>query len=382
MYDRAHVKPALFRWARERAGISSDALAAKFPNLPLWEKGETLPTMRQLETFARATHAPLGYFFLPSPPRETLPVPDYRTMNDRAVRRPSPDLIDTIRSMQARQEWMREALIEEGEPPVPFVGSLSIHDPIDAAVASLRQSLGLDSEWAIRERTRDDAFRTFRRRIEATGILVVANGIVGNDTHRKLDPKEFRGFVLPDRYAPLVFVNGADAMSARIFTLAHELVHVGIGEGGVFDLPEIDETENATERFCNGVAAEFLAPEADFRTGWSERANATDPAGALDALALRFKVSPLVAARRALDLGLIDRTEFLEIHERYRNMHFASRATGGGDFYRVQESRIGRRFGEYVVRHAREGRLSYRDAYRLTGLYGKTFDTFAERSQA
>jgi hypothetical protein len=51
---------------------------------------------------------------------------------------------------------------------------------------------------------------------------------------------------------------------------------------------------------------------------------------------------------------------------------------GSGDFYLTQEVKIGRRFGEAVIRAARAGRLLYRDAYRLTGLYGQTFDRFAE----
>jgi hypothetical protein len=37
--------------------------------------------------------------------------------------------------------------------------------------------------------------------------LAVINGVVVNDTHRRLNVEEFRGFALCDDYAPLIFVN-------------------------------------------------------------------------------------------------------------------------------------------------------------------------------
>ena len=86
----------MLRWARERARIDVSALATRFPKLQAWEAGDVHPTLRQLEDYARATHAPIGYFFLPRPPVEALPIPDFRTMADRAISRPSPNLLDTV----------------------------------------------------------------------------------------------------------------------------------------------------------------------------------------------------------------------------------------------------------------------------------------------
>ena len=56
--------------------------------------------------------------------------------------------------------------------------------------------------------------------IERLGMMAVINGTVGNNTHRRLSVAEFRGFALTDHYAPLIFMNGADAKSAQMFTLA------------------------------------------------------------------------------------------------------------------------------------------------------------------
>ena len=121
--SRVAVKPDLVRWARERAGLPLDALASRFPKLPAWERGEAQPTLKQLAGFANVAHVPIGYLFLPEPPEERLPIPDYRKLAGVEPRRPSPDLLDTIYAMQQRQAWLREMLLEGEAEPLEFVGS-------------------------------------------------------------------------------------------------------------------------------------------------------------------------------------------------------------------------------------------------------------------
>lgn len=371
------INPELIRWAIERSGRSVETLARGLPGISRWELGESQPTLRQLEALAKKTWTPLGYFFLAEPPEEKLPVPDFRTARDEPVRRPSPNLIDTLHTMQRRQWWMRDYLIEMGHERLPYVGSAKPTDDISTVAMRIRRALNLSHGWAGQVATWTDALRVLREAAEAAGVLVVINGVVGNDTHRKLDPAEFRGFVLTDEYAPLVFINGSDARSAQMFTLAHELAHVWIGEAGIFDLPDLQSTGDRREVFCNRVAAEFLVPAAELRQIWPE---ARRDAGPFQVIAREFKVNPVVAARRALDLGLIDRPKFQDFYRAYQadERRKAAKAKGGGDFYNNQNVRVGKRFARAVMLAAKEGRLLYREAYRLTGLHGATFERYAK----
>ena len=368
------VNPVVLEWAVMRSGHEANLLE-RCPRLSEWLSGADQPTLHQLEAFAKAASVPFGYLLLPEVPKEQLPIPHFRTLGDEPVRQSSPDLLETVHTMQRRQAWMREYLVEQGSEPLPAVRSVTVDDNSAIIARRMRETLGFDEAWATREPTWTDALRTLQRQIEEAGILVVVNGVVGNNTHRKLDPTEFRGFVLVDEYAPLLFVNGADGKAAQMFTLSHELAHVFFGSSAAFDLRELQPAGDQTEQACNRVAAEFLVAAGQLYDLWPFVRN--DPER-FRTVARKFKVSEVVAARRALDLGLITRDVFFEFYrawqERDLPMHFGSE---GGNFYATQNLRIGRRFGEAVVQATSEGRLLYREAYRLTGLSGHTFQSYA-----
>jgi hypothetical protein len=191
------VRPELIRWAIRRSGLSLDDLS-QFP-INEWQSGVKQPTVKQLERFAKRTMTPLGFLFLPKPPVERLPIPDFRTVGDRPIDRPSPNLIDTIHDMQRRQLWMREYLIEQGHERIAFEGSLSTNASAKESAQAIRETLHLGVDWAEREGNWEEALRVLRRRIDDAGVLVAVSGIVGNNTRRKLDPQEFRGFVFRQR---------------------------------------------------------------------------------------------------------------------------------------------------------------------------------------
>ena len=374
------VNPNLIRWAIDRSGLEADDLLKKFPRLDEWKTGERQPTFRQLENFAKTTMTPFGFLFLDDPPEEKLPIPDFRTVGDTPIDRPSPNLIETIHAMQRRQAWMRDLLIDDGQSQLELVGSGQRIGNFKSLAQRIRQALKLDADWAESLATWEEALKTLRKAVERTGILVFTNSVVGLNNHRSLDPEEFRGFVLCDSYAPLIFVNSADTKSAQMFTLAHELAHVWLGTDGLFNLVKMMPSSEEEERFCNRVAAEFLIPGYKLTERWKEARASKHP---FQTVARWFKVSPVVAARRALDLRLIAKPDFFRFYEedredwRHRKAKLRKKKSGG-DFYATQGVRLGQRFSGAVVRAAREGRILYRDAYRLTDLKGETFNRYAD----
>jgi hypothetical protein len=127
---RVDVRPAMLAWALERSGMEPDALALRFPKLPDWLDGSVMPTLKQLELFAKATYTPLGSFFLPAPLVEILPIPDFRVMGGGWPIRPSPNLLETIYICQQRQEWYRDHANAEREDKLSFVGSESVESDV------------------------------------------------------------------------------------------------------------------------------------------------------------------------------------------------------------------------------------------------------------
>jgi len=196
----------------------------------------------------------------------------------------------------------------------------------------------------------------------------MVSGIVGGNTHRKLDTEEFRGFSLSDNFAPLVFVNAVDTKGAQIFTLAHELAHIWLGQSAV-DRPEFgSDAEDLSERWCNAVAAEFVVPGSALPPVVDESNLASEVA----TLADYFRVSTLVIAKRLFDQNLLSwdafRTYYVPEAERLRAVVAATRASGGGNYYNTQPYRVSRRFARALISDTFEGQTLHRDAYRLLGV--------------
>ncbi len=369
---RVPVKPEFFTWAIEYSNKDPNTLARKFKKLSEWIQGNARPTFKQLEEFSKATYVPFGYFFLDELPEENIPIPDLRTMGNKEIDRPSPDLLDTIYLCQQRQDWHRDFLLASDGEPLKFVGSVNISDSIEETAEKMRKALGFSLQKRNTAKTWEESLRLFVEEADNIGIMVMINGVVGSNNKRKLDVEEFRGFALHDEFSPLIFINGADSKSAQMFTLAHELAHIWLGQSAVSDTTIISMPSNKTEIWCNKIAAEFLVPLKVLKN----EDIGVSPLKAVPELTRTYKVSSLVIIRRLFDAKYITRKEFDKAYKQeLRRLQKFSQG-GGGDFYRTLSVRNGKRFIRNVIVATLEGQTQFSEAFRLLGI--KKMQTFDE----
>lgn len=205
------VNPKVLEWAFSYARKTQGEILRKFPMYEKWLTEEKKPTIHQLEEVAKFTEVPFGYLLLQEVPR--IPeekVKDFRTIQNRGQRPEgySTELRDTIQTMRERQDWLSEYKKENFYAPVTFLGTINPDMDETMIDSIIRKTLNIPIDW-FNHCKKGEELNYFRTRIEALGVVVFINGIVGNNTHRKLNIEEFRGFTLLDPYAPLIFVNGS-----------------------------------------------------------------------------------------------------------------------------------------------------------------------------
>ena len=360
-----NIRTDVLRWAFQRAGFHEEEAVSVFPALEGWLSGEKAPTVSQLENFAAKFHVPFGYLFLQQVPEEKLPFPRFRGKAGR-FERFDLNVYDTVMSVRGRQDWLEDYLVENGIDVCRLVKTVRLDMPVGEAVARLRQELRLEPRWAFSLASVDVAVGVLTQQLEDAGVFLAYNGVVGNNTHRKLSVESCRGFAMVSDVAPYIFVNSTDSKTAQMFTLIHETAHLMLGVSAGHAGEEV-VSDDRVEVYCDRVAAEFLVPAIVLREVWN---------GNIKYAAHRFKVSELVIARRAHDLKLLTDEEYRAFWQKYSQRPVMKREGGGGDFYLTSVKRVGRLFAIHVRNAVNSRQLDYTEAYRLTGLYGKTYEHF------
>lgn len=384
---RVPVAPRIWDWILD-IGTSKRLEDADREKIRQWQSRESdsAPTVKQLTALSNKLHVPFGYFFLNQPIDDTPPVFAHRTIASTGIPKPSRDLVDTLTAMESIQDWLRQDCRETGTAALPFVGSFHV-DAADARRLSedIRRILQLDETWFAPEGKvlpTWEAFTLLREHCMSHGITVMLNGIVGDNTHRPLNPQEFRAFALIDVQAPLIFINRRDSEHGMMFSLAHELAHVWSGSDELYN-DDTDGHNNVTalEMLCNATAAELLVPRRIFVARWSQYAAVgVEHNTIMEKMREFFPVSDVVIARCARDEKLIGDAEYQSVVEASRRQ-WAKREKGtrsGGDYYNTKQSRLDHRFVERLAASVSEGRTTYVDAYRLTGTNYQTFPKLLE----
>ena len=353
--------------------------------LEKWQNGNA-PTFNQIEKVSKSTGIPLGYFFLQKPPVENITLVNYRTIDSEQLSNPSRNLIDTLHDMDLVQEWVREYQIANGNLPCAFVGLFKNETKYTTIAENIRNLLNIKIDWYNQTKTVEESFNFLRAAISNLGVVVMMNGVVGNNTHRPLDIEEFRAFAVVDEYAPLIFINANDSINGRLFSLVHEFVHICKGENSLYnDMVYVEHTVQPIEILCNAVAAEILVPHNVFITEWNNTViNQDNLIFNIDQIAKKFKCGTMVIARRAYDNGFIDYSTYQQICKTAINSYNRNRKKkkeegGGGDYYKTLASRLDRRFLDMVVGSVRSGTMQYTDAFRLTNTSRPTFDVLIQK---
>ena len=268
-------------------------------------------TVEQLKKFSEKAKVPFGFLFLDKPPEDYQPdtnFVDFRTVSNQKPL--STDFKKILRDVEHKQTWYKNYLVSIDANKLAFVGKFSNDKQVANEVVAndIRKTLNIHNLIA---KSADEYLIAISEACEKSGILIFKNSIVINATKKPLNVQEFRGIVITDEYAPCIFINSADSKNANIFTLAHELAHIWLGESGVSDTAL--NSNNQSEAKCNAIAALLLVPANEFVQLWD--ASNDNPRTKIKQLNTHFKVSELVIARTALTHQKISRDFYNQISE-------------------------------------------------------------------
>lgn len=361
------IEKAVLQWARESAGLTPEAVAAKLKRdvaeVRAWETGDSAPTYSQLEKLAYTLYKrPLAAFFLPAPPDEPKARQEFRSLPDADLDSLRSQTLFLVRSAHAFQLSLRE--LNDGTNPAKqqIVRDLRLGGPDDVVRTArrVRAYLGITLQGQAAFGSEEDALSQWRSAVESAGIFVFKNAF---------KQKEISGFCLHDPDFPLIFLNNSVAKTRQVFSLIHELAHLLVHGSGIskFDAEAIARLPphiRRVEVLCNQLASEILMPSEDFSRVTAAMRTFED--GTIEALARRYWVSREVVARRLLDLGRMVKATYEAKAARWAGQ--LKKATGGGNANRTQAAYLGDAYLSLVFRKHYQGRISTEAAADYLGV--------------
>ncbi|HEY4205532.1 MAG TPA: XRE family transcriptional regulator, partial [Puia sp.] len=355
--DKANITPAVIKWARETAHMSLEAASSKVSvqpdRLSQWETGALQPTIRQAEALAKAYKRPFAFFFLPQPPRDFMPLQDFRRKTAGPLTTAS---VFIIREMQQRQAWARDFYEESDELTLPFVGRFTIGNSPTVVAQDILKELEIDP----RHYQQASPMKEWTEKSESKGVFISRTSYI--NSHLLLNSEEFQGFAIADPLVPFIFINSDDWDSAQLFSLVHELAHIWINQSGISSeiSPEIGHAnhQHPVETFCNQVAAQALLPDGVINA-LPERA--FDDITEVYNNARRFGVSSFALLVRGLEIKRISFNRYRELKKdadeayneylhRYQEKVAKQKERGSRpNPYRVLANRVGHLFVRSVL---------------------------------
>jgi len=373
--DKIKVKKEIYLWAIKESQKDIEEIKSKFDKIEDWISQEDCPTFRQLESLANFLKIPLGYMFLDKPPKTNVIESEFRTIGNK-MPKISKNLLDTLYIMSRKRDWLSEYRKDRGwDKLIPDNYNNLVKKDSFTISQLAKEYLDLDEYWYKKYKDNRLAFNYLREKLENKGITVMQSGIVGSNTHRNLNVSEFRGFLLYDDIAPLIFINSKDSLNGRIFTLIHEYIHFLLQEDDIF-IDEYRENENKDEKKINKITAEFLIPTNHVNALWD---NCKDEVEQIEEFSKLFHVSRIAVAFKLKYLNKITDEIVEKIKEKTQeDIKNKDSASSGGDFYNTTKSRYSSNFTRSVIEGAESGYISYTYAFDLFDGSVKTYDYFKE----
>lgn len=371
---RIKVNPDILIWAINESGKSEDEIQDKFPNLYKWIEENVLPTFKQVEELANYLKVPFGYFLLSSPPEKYVLNANFRSINN-LFPQASKNLRDTLIDMSQKQDWLIEYRKDLGFEYLEinkkfnelYTKGMNYYETAEIIVKLIELSYDDVEKLADNK----EYYSYYRNLMENFGISVFQNGVVGNNTHRKLDIKEFRAFALIDTIAPIIFINNTDSIHGKIFSIVHEFVHILLGEDDVFT------GEMNSERYINNITAEILIPREYIYNNWGY---SNDYISKIENISTKLKVSREAIALKLLNLNLIGRAEYLNIKNNTEE-NIKKRNGSGGNYHNNINSKLSANFKKDVISSVESNITSYTEGFRLLGnINANTYDFLKEKS--
>ena len=378
MKEKIDFNTDILIWAIKESSLTVDKIAKKLgtkkEKIEKWLKKEDFPTYKQLRKLSNILNIPFGYFFLREiPVRKKPDIPDFRQSKNSIPL--TKNFYEIYYDIKRKHDWIKQKREKEEFIPLEFVGRYTPDDNPQEIAEDIKNVLSITEKDL--EKPPNEVLLNSIEKVEKAGIIVIKNSILIKNPHIKLDPNEFRGFVIVDKLAPVIFINGADSTKAQIFTLFHELAHIWIGESGISDVNL--ENTNKIERLCNQVAVEILMPEKKIKKLWDSN---LEPYENIKIISKTLPVSKLALSYRGINLGLITLNTQKEIEEKIREEWLSEekeeKRKSGGDYYKTVPIRNSKTFTYEVLSSLIAGELLYKEAAQLLNIKVKNIKKLLE----
>ena len=359
-----NINPELLIWARNSSGYALEAVAKKFRKNPeviqQWETGESMPTLRQLERISEIYKRPLASFFMShAPDEEPLPM-DFRVPFGEEEFSLSPETRFAIRKARFIQKQGTNLLENLGFDPIFQLPRVTLTSSPDDVAQEIRKLIDVNREIQLSRETYYSTLRYMRNLLERGGIFTF---------QFSMPIDEIRAFSLTDGKHPVIVINSADYVGARIFSLFHELGHIILESGGICVPRETSSTykHSSIEMYCNQFSGALLVPLGDLNKMINERGMARDKAGIIKItkfLAKKFKVSRYVILRRMYFGNIIGQAAFQDLMEEWNTEDKSvQRKKSGGRATQAQKaiSQRGLLYTSHVLMARDQGIITHAD---------------------